>query len=364
VPVRIAHVVGARPNYMKIAPIMREIEAAGTGFEQFLVHTGQHYDSALSDVFLEELGLPEPNVNLGVGSGSHAKQTAEIMTRFDEVVDDIRPDWVVVPGDVNSTLAAALVAVKRGIPVAHVEAGLRSRDLTMPEEVNRLLVDRISDLLLTPSRDAGDNLRAEGVDDRRIRFVGNLMIDSLVRLLPAAEARWPALQELIRTDRYVAVTLHRPRNVDDPQSFAVIQAALHEIAKDIDVVFPMHPRTRARSGAELRSAKRLRVLEPLGYLDFLALQAHASAVLTDSGGIQEETTWLGVPCLTLRQTTERPVTISEGTNRLIPLETAAIVAAVSEAAGRKRKTTRVPELWDGRAAERVVVALQSVTGES
>jgi UDP-N-acetylglucosamine 2-epimerase (non-hydrolysing) len=347
------HVVGARPNYMKVAPVMRALAGVANGFEQFLVNTGQHYDRALSDVFLEELDLPAPLVNLGVGSGTHAKQTAEVMSRFDDVVERLDPDWVVVAGDVNSTLAAALVAVKRGVRVAHIEAGLRSGDMTMPEEINRILVDRVSNLLFTPSRDADANLAAEGIPGSRIHFVGNLMIDSLARLLPAAQARWPALQHRLGVDRFVAVTLHRPANVDRPETFEVLGAALDELAEDIDVVFPVHPRTREACGPLLRPSKRLHLLDPLGYLDFVALEAHAAAVLTDSGGIQEETTWLGVPCVTVRPTTERPVTISEGTNRLVTLESSAIVAALRTAVEEAHGGARIPELWDGAAAGRV-----------
>ena len=347
------HVVGARPNFMKIAPVMRALATADLDLRQFLVHTGQHYDPSLSDVFLDELGLPPPDVNLGVGSGTHAKQTAEVMSRFDDVVERLAPDWVVVAGDVNSTLAAALVAVKRGVRVAHIEAGLRSRDLTMPEEINRILVDRISDLLFTPSRDADANLAAEGIPAERVHFVGNLMIDSLARLLPAAESRWPALQERLGLEQYVAATLHRPANVDVPEAFDVIQDAIGVLAQDADVVFPVHPRTRARWGERLRQSERLHLLEPLGYLDFVALEAHADAVLTDSGGIQEETTWLGVPCVTIRTTTERPITISEGTNRLVALERDAIVEAVRSALDMKPARVGAPELWDGDAGSRV-----------
>jgi len=354
---RVVHVVGARPNFMKIAPVMRALDAAG-GVEQSLVHTGQHYDPALSDVFFAQLGLPQPDANLGVGSASHAAQTAEMMRLLDEVLPGLDPDWVVVPGDVNSTLAAALVAVKRGLRVAHVEAGLRSNDLTMPEEINRIVVDRLAHLLLTPSRDADENLLREGRERAAIRFVGNVMIDTLAGLLPLAEEQWPELRDRLGLDGpYVAVTLHRPANVDDPAAFEVVADALHAIAEEVDVVFPMHPRTRDRAGAGLQESGRLRIVEPLGYLDFLALESHSAAVLTDSGGIQEETTWLGIPCLTLRTTTERPITVTEGTNRLVPLERDAIADALREALERGRRTPSPPELWDGRAAERVAAEL-------
>ena len=360
-PIRILHVVGARPNFMKVAPVMHAM-AHDARFEQYLVHTGQHYDTFLSDVFLDELDLPEPYANLGVGSGTHARQVAEVMTRLDHVVETLAPGWVLVPGDVNSTLAAALVAVKRGCRVAHLEAGLRSRDLTMPEEINRILVDRVADLLLTPSRDADENLLAEGVEPVRIAFVGNAMIDTLVRLLPRAKERWPGLQARLGVDRYVAMTLHRPVNVDDEAGFAPIEAAVTELAETTDVVFPMHPRTRERWGAAFRDVPRVRILEPLGYLDFLALEANATVVVTDSGGIQEETTYLGVPCLTLRRTTERPVTVTQGTNALVASGRDAIVEAVRSALVAPRRRVAPPELWDGRAAPRVVEALVAAAG--
>jgi UDP-N-acetylglucosamine 2-epimerase (non-hydrolysing) len=359
-PIRILHVVGARPNFMKVAPVMHAM-AGDARFQQYLVHTGQHYDASLSDVFLDELDLPEPYANLGVGSGTHARQVAEVMTRLDDVLEALAPEWVLVPGDVNSTLAAALVAVKRGCRVAHLEAGLRSHDLTMPEEINRILVDRVAGLLLTPSRDADENLLAEGVEPSRIAFVGNAMIDTLVRLLPRAEERWPALRDRLGVDRYVAMTLHRPANVDDEVAFAPIEAAVTELAESTDVVFPMHPRTREKWGSAFDETPRVRILEPLGYLDFLALETHAAVVVTDSGGIQEETTYLGVPCLTLRRTTERPVTITEGTNALVPSDRAAVVEAVQSALVAPRQRVEPPELWDGHTAPRVVEALVAAT---
>ncbi|MGN6799136.1 MAG: non-hydrolyzing UDP-N-acetylglucosamine 2-epimerase [Gaiellaceae bacterium] len=349
--------VGARPNYMKIAPVMRAIAAHG-GADQFLVDTGQHYDHSLSEIFRDELELPEPYARLGVGSGTHAEQTAEIMRRLEPVIVDVRPDWVLVPGDVNSTLAAALTAVKLGVPVAHVEAGLRSRDLTMPEEINRIVVDRIAELLFTPSRDADENLRAEGIDDARIQFVGNVMIDSLAALLPRAEEAYSAFRNAHDLDDlFVLATLHRPANVDDPQTFQQIQSALEALAEDVDVVFPMHPRTRARAGASLRASGRLHILEPLGYLDFLALERHAAVVLTDSGGVQEETTWLGVPCLTVRKTTERPITVTQGTNALVAADTASLVAAMRSALAKERVAVPSLELWDGHTADRIASAL-------
>lgn len=366
---RILHVVGARPNFMKLAPIMRALAQEPTRFTQLLVHTGQHYDANMSDIFFKELELPTPDVNLEIGSGSHAQQTAQIMQRFEPILLDYRPDWVVVPGDVNSTLAAALVAAKLGVKVAHVEAGLRSFDRTMPEEINRLLTDQISDLLFTPSRDGDQNLWREGVAPEKIHFVGNVMIDTLVRLLPKAEARWPTLRTTHQLDRYLLVTLHRPSNVDDPETLTAIIAALQELSQEIAVIFPVHPRTRARLaqlGLLNPDAKRQspKLLEPLGYLDFLAMQAHAALVLTDSGGVQEETAYLGVPCLTARPNTERPVTITHGANRLVASTQAALVAAAQQALRQPRPIAGDaprPALWDGHAAERIVDVLRRLS---
>lgn len=356
---KLLHVVGARPNFVKIAPIYREV-AGREGLDQLLVHTGQHYDEEMSGVFFEEFGLPAPDVNLAVGSGTHAAQTAEVMTRFEPVLDDARPDWVVVVGDVNSTIAATLVAVKKGIRVAHVEAGLRSFDRTMPEEINRVLTDRVSDLLLTPSRDGDENLLKEGIEPEKIRFVGNVMIDTLTRLLPRARERWDDVRaRLDLPDRYALVTLHRPGNVDDPERLRAITAALDRLARRLPVVFPAHPRTRERLAAfgidpsADSSGAGVRVLEPLGYIDFLALTASAALVVTDSGGIQEETTYLGTPCLTVRPNTERPVTITQGTNRLVAAETDAILSAADAALADGGKPGR-PELWDGETAGRIV----------
>ena len=357
---RILHVVGARPNFMKIAPIMRELASRPEGVTQMLVHTGQHYDANMSQVFFDELELPRPDVNLGVGSGTHAYQTAQVMIGFEPVVKDFAPDWVVVPGDVNSTLACALVSSKLGYRIAHVEAGLRSFDRSMPEEINRLVTDQLADLLLTPSRDGDENLRREGVAPEKIRFVGNVMVDTLVHLLPKAERMWPGLRERWNLTRYVLTTLHRPSNVDDPDTLAEIMQALSEISRETTVLFPVHPRTRARiaaAGLEPKGTK-LQLAEPLGYLEFLALQAHAALVLTDSGGIQEETTYLGVPCLTARPNTERPVTLTQGTNRLVPSTYHALIEAANEAlrapSGPRHQP---PELWDGRASERIAALL-------
>lgn len=345
---------------MKVAPIFREMAHYPQEFTQFLVHTGQHYDLQMSAVFFDELDLPRPDVNLEVGSGSHAWQTAQVMLRFEPVVQEYQPDWVFVVGDVNSTLACTLVCIKLAVRVAHIEAGLRSFDRSMPEEINRLLTDQIADLLLTPSTDGNDNLLREGIAPEKIHFVGNVMIDTLARLLPKAQARWPELQARFALQRFVLVTLHRPFNVDDPQNLAEILASLNEIARaspggDLQVLFPVHPRTRQRiAGFGLQPSTGVRLLEPLGYLDFLALQSRASLVLTDSGGIQEETTYLGVPCLTVRPNTERPVTITLGTNQLVDNSARALLAAMrSRLCDRQAPPTPIP-LWDGRAAERIV----------
>jgi UDP-N-acetylglucosamine 2-epimerase (non-hydrolysing) len=349
---------------MKVAPIMRTMAKYADELEQILVHTGQHYDANMSRVFFDELELPQPDINLEVGSGSHAWQTAQVMLRFEPVVTEYQPDWVIVVGDVNSTLACALVCSKLGIKVAHVEAGLRSFDRTMPEEYNRLLTDQMADVLFTPSEEADHNLLREGVPPERIHFVGNVMIDTLARLLPKAEARWPLQQERLNLHHYVLVTLHRPSNVDDASRLGEIMAALHEISQEIPIIFPMHPRTRHRLAESTNwyvADGRLCLIEPLGYLDFLALEAHASLVLTDSGGVQEETTYLGVPCLTVRPNTERPVTVTQGTNRLVASGREALVNAARDALHTPwlRCGTTRPALWDGRAAQRVVQIMRS-----
>jgi UDP-N-acetylglucosamine 2-epimerase (non-hydrolysing) len=354
---RVLHVVGARPNFMKIAPIMHEMAQHPDGFEQILVHTGQHYDANMSQVFFDELEMPKPDVNLEVGSGSHAQQTAQIMQRFEPVLLEYKPDWVLVPGDVNSTVACALVASKLGVKVAHVEAGLRSFDRTMPEEINRVLTDHLADLLFTTEPSGNENLRNEGIAKDKIHFVGNTMIDTLVRLLPKAEARWPGLQTQFGLGRYVLVTLHRPSNVDDPATLGEIMAALSKISRQTKVVFPVHPRTRQRiAGLSIAfDCNNLTLTEPLGYLDFLALEAHASLVLTDSGGVQEETTYLGVPCLTTRPNTERPVTITQGTNRLAANHATELNSAATECLAAPSFSTALrPPLWDGHAAQRII----------
>lgn len=362
---RVLVVAGARPNFMKVAPILSALSRVG--YEALLVHTGQHYDARMSDAFFQDLGLPEPHFHLGVGSGSHAAQTARIMEAFEPVLLEARPDWMVVVGDVNSTIACALVAAKlreeTGCRIAHVEAGLRSHDWRMPEEVNRVLTDRLSDLLLTPSHDARSNLIAEGIDGERIVFVGNVMIDTLISQLPfARELDVPGRLGLER-ERYAAATLHRPSNVDDPVALTAVLTALARVAEEMQVVLPIHPRTRKNAqafGLE-HLLRKICVTEPLSYREMLSLTDGAAIVLTDSGGLQEETSVLGVPCVTLRQQTERPITILEGTNRLAPwpLSSEGVYAAFRDAVreGRAEVGEKCPEGWDGRAAERIVEAL-------
>jgi UDP-N-acetylglucosamine 2-epimerase (non-hydrolysing) len=359
---KILHVAGARPNFIKIAPIMREMARYPDSFDQSLVHTGQHYDELMSQVFFEDLNMPRPDVNLEVGSGSHTWQTAEVMRRFEPVVLEYEPDWVTVVGDVNSTLACTLVCSKIGIPVAHVEAGLRSFDRTMPEEINRLLTDQIADLLFTPSEDGDWNLEREGVEKEKIHFVGNVMIDTLVRLMPKAEAGWHNLQERLRLPNYLLVTIHRPSNVDNRDTLVEIMRALSDVSDEIPVIFPLHPRTQLRiSQFGLNpNKKNLHLLDPCSYLDFLSLQMHAKLVITDSGGIQEETTYLGVPCLTVRPNTERPVTITLGTNRLVESTRQALVDAIHARLTESRVTRTIPPLWDGHTAERIVRVFKEV----
>jgi UDP-N-acetylglucosamine 2-epimerase (non-hydrolysing) len=361
---KVINVVGARPNFMKVAPIVAAMKRRPARFLPLVVHTGQHYDSSMSDSFFHDLDLPTPDTHLGVGSGSHAAQTAAVMERFEPVVLREQPDWVLVVGDVNSTIACALVCVKLGVKVAHVEAGLRSRDRSMPEEINRLLTDQIADLLFTPSPDADENLLAEGIPRERIRFVGNVMIDSLQKNLEAARDRRIREKLGLEGSDYALLTLHRPSNVDARESFERILSALEVIASKAPVVFPVHPRTK-KTIAELglservESIKDLRTIEPLGYLDFLNLSSGARLVLTDSGGIQEETTVLGIPCLTLRENTERPITVEMGTNVIVGTDTAKIVAAAMAALnGSGKKTTQQPPLWDGHTSERILDALE------
>ena len=354
----ILSVVGARPNFMKLAPLARQL-AGRAGVKHVIVHTGQHYDETMSESFLRSLGIPRPDFNLAAGSASHAQQTALIMQRFEPVCLDVRPDLVLVYGDVNSTLAAALVAAKLGIRVGHVEAGLRSRDWTMPEEINRVVTDRLSDLLFTPSRDAGDNLRAEGVEPGRVHFVGNIMIDSLVRMLPDARRTNGRLHK--GKGPYAVVTLHRPANVDDPAALTEVLAALADLSREQRILFPVHPRTRARLAALgwTPPHERLEVLDPVPYTDMLGLVLRSALVITDSGGLQEETSFLGIPCVTVRPNTERPITCTQGTNRLVATQRDAIRTAAREAVRARPDTPPAIELWDGSTARRIVEVLLS-----
>ena len=354
----VLHVVGARPNYMKIAPLMDALKDV-SGLRQVLVNTGQHYDEAMAKGFIRELSLPIPDRDLEVGSASHAVQTANVMIRFEQTCLEERPDLVVVVGDVNSTMAATLVAAKLMIPVAHVEAGLRSFDRTMPEEINRIVTDRLADILLTPSRDGDENLLREGVAAERIHFVGNIMIDTLRRHLPTATLDRVADRVDVADGGYAVLTLHRPSNVDERATFTKILSAVATIAADVPVVFPVHPRTQARvKEAGLSDfLNGVQVTPPLGYIDFLSLTSHAKLVLTDSGGLQEETTALGIPCLTLRENTERPITVSHGTNTIVGTETSRIVEGY-RAAMRRETPAAKPELWDGHTAERISSVFQ------
>lgn len=354
---KILHVVGARPNFMKIAPVMAAVGRAGFAHQR-LVHTGQHYDLSMSDVFFTDLGMPQPDIHLGVGSGSHAEQTARVLIEFEKVCLAERPDLVVVAGDVNSTMACAIDCAKLRIPCAHVEAGLRSFDLAMPEEVNRMVTDRLCEILLTPSPDADENLRREGTPAERIFRVGNVMIDTLLAHLPKARATDAPARLGVEPGNYAVLTLHRPSNVDEPGVLRGLLDALGEIQREVPIVFPVHPRTRKRIeefGLAARAAGMagLHLCEPLGYLEFLGLSSQSRLVLTDSGGLQEETTALGIPCLTIRENTERPITVAEGTNTLVGTDPARIVAEARSALAGKGKAGRTPALWDGKASERI-----------
>lgn len=353
-------IAGARPNFMKIAPILEAIEkhnrtSAGPRVDPVLVHTGQHYDEKMSDLFFNQLAIRKPDVNLEVGSATHAVQTAEIMRRFEPVLLEHQPKAVFVVGDVNSTLACGLVAVKRGVKLVHVEAGLRSFDRTMPEEINRLLTDVISDLLFCTEQSGVDNLAKEGVPADKVFLVGNVMIDTLLKNRALAE-RTPVLEELkLEEKKYVVVTLHRPSNVDDPQVLQPLMAVLETMARDMPVVFPVHPRTRAMiASLAIGTSPGLRLIDPIGYLEFLKLMAHARGVLTDSGGIQEETTILNVPCLTIRENTERPVTLSHGTNVLVGSNPERIRTAWNTVLHDPPPRRPGPPFWDGQSADRLV----------
>lgn len=354
-------VAGARPNFMKIAPLIKAVRSHNTKknntpkIDALLVHTGQHYDSYMSDIFFKDLGIPEPDINLGVGSGSHAEQTARIMLAFEPVCLKEKPDWVVVVGDVNSTLACSVVASKLGIKVAHVEAGLRSYDRSMPEEINRLVTDALADLLFTPSVDANINLKKEGIPAKNIKLVGNIMIDALLSRLPEAEkSRLPRRLHLTPRE-FIYVTLHRPSNVDRPEILSVIMRKLGKISKRIRVIFPVHPRTRKMLGEinfRDESYSQLMLIEPVGYTDSLWLAKYARLVLTDSGGLQEETTYFKTPCLTLRPNTERPITIKLGTNKLTKLDN--LESDIEEILSGKIKRGKIPKHWDGRTADRII----------
>ena len=356
---KILLIAGARPNFMKVAPIYAEMKRRSNDFATMIVHTGQHYDAAMSDSFFDDLGMPKPDVHLGVGSGSHAVQTAKIMTEFEPVVLREKPDWVLVVGDVNSTIACALVCAKLGVKVAHVEAGLRSRDRSMPEEINRILTDSISDLLFTTSQDADENLLQEGIPADKIRFVGNVMIDSLMDHLKIAESSTVREKLGVEAQDYAVLTLHRPSNVDDRKTLSGIVDALIAVAEKLPIVFPVHPRTRAKieefGFGDLLARSDIRLIDPLGYLDFMRLYSGAKMVLTDSGGLQEETTVLGIPCLTLRHNTERPITIEMGTNILVGTDPEKIKQAAFDVLDNRSASanTKIPPLWDGKTAGRI-----------
>jgi UDP-N-acetylglucosamine 2-epimerase (non-hydrolysing) len=353
---KVLHVVGARPNFMKMAPVYRAL--AKKGHEQILVHTGQHYDALMSDVFFKALEIPNPDESLNVGSGSHAQQTAAIMSRFEPVVLARRPDIVLVYGDVNSTVAAALVCAKTGIPVAHVESGLRSFDRSMPEEINRLVTDQLADILFTPSVDGNENLAREGIQKEKVFLVGNVMIDTLIHFLPMADEVFPHLKAELSLGSYGLVTLHRPSNVDDESVFLPMMEALDSLSEKLPLIFPVHPRTAQKWSARLKQCNpNLQVIAPLGYFEFLALQKNASVVITDSGGIQEETTYLGTPCLTLRENTERPITVTFGTNVLIGRNWELLRKEFQKVLNGGRKRAAHLPLWDGKAAERIAEIL-------
>ncbi len=358
---KILNVVGARPNFMKMAPLVRCLEARG--IEQKLIHTGQHYDDNMSKVFFDDLGMPAPDIYMGVGSGSHAEQTARVMVEFEKVCLEEKPDLVVVVGDVNSTLACSIVAAKLWIPVAHVEAGLRSRDMKMPEEVNRVVTDRLTSLLLTPSPDGDENLIAEGVSKDKIFLVGNIMIDSLLANVERAK-KSTILDELkIAPKSYGVLTLHRPSNVDDKETLMRLLKVVHEIADEIPIIFSCHPRTAQRLDEldeynAIRNTGDVRIMGPLGYLDFMRLVSQSKIVLTDSGGLQEETTALQIPCVTLRENTERPITVTEGTNTVVGTDPDKIRAAARKALDGNIGDAKVPHLWDGKTAERIVDVFQ------
>jgi UDP-N-acetylglucosamine 2-epimerase (non-hydrolysing) len=362
---KVLNIAGARPNFMKVAPIYAEMKRRPSEFAPMIVHTGQHYDAAMSDAFFDDLGMPKPDIYLGVGSASHAVQTAKIMTEFEPVVLAEKPDWVLVVGDVNSTIACALVCAKLGIKVAHVEAGLRSRDRAMPEEINRILTDSISDMLFTTSQDADEYLRHEGIPAERVKFVGNVMIDSLLDHLRFAGKSTVRDDLGLNEQDYAVATLHRPSNVDEKEVFSGILEALLSISQRVPIIFPVHPRTRAKIEEfgleETIESSNIRLIDPLGYLDFMWLYSGASLVLTDSGGLQEETTVLGIPCLTLRHNTERPITVEMGTNVLVGTDATRIIESAFQSLADDNfvKDKKIPPLWDGKAAGRICDELRS-----
>jgi len=356
-------VVGARPNFMKMAPIIRQLQAVKHMVTPYLVHTGQHYDQAMKDTFFQQLGIPKPDRDLGVGSGSHAVQTANVMLRFEPVLDEIKPFAVLVVGDVNSTIACGLVAVKKNIPLIHVEAGLRSYDREMPEEINRILTDQLSDLLFTTERDAADNLVKEGISEQRICFTGNVMIDTLLANCKQALSVQETLQkygakQIVSEKAYALLTLHRPSNVDDLETLTRLVRVVGDISEKLPVIFPVHPRTQQKIAEAgllgVLPEQKVIMLPPVAYLEMLGLMQSARLVLTDSGGLQEETTALGVPCVTLRENTERPITVNEGTNTVVGTEPVKIMQCVDDILDTGGKSGRVPEYWDGKAAERIV----------
>lgn len=364
--IKILHIVGARPNFMKAAPVIRAL-GSWSNIYQIIIHTGQHYDPEMSEIFFKQLDIPEPDINLEVGSGSHSVQTAEIMVRLEQVLIREKPDLVIVYGDVNSTLAGALVCAKLLVPLAHVEAGLRSFDRTMPEEINRLVTDQLAELLFTHSPEAEQNLLREGISPQKIHYVGNVMIDTLVNLLPFAKERWDNLSSIFNIDvhNYALVTLHRPSNVDKGSSLKAIMDTLNEISNLVKVIFPVHPRTRKnleRNGLNLDQNSSFRLIDPLGYLDFLALQCQASFVITDSGGIQEETSYLNIPCLTLRENTERPITITMGTNVLVGQDMELLKKKVREILSGDWKQSKTIPFWDGQASQRIAQTIKSSLG--
>jgi UDP-N-acetylglucosamine 2-epimerase (non-hydrolysing) len=365
--IKIANIVGARPNFMKIAPIHRRMLNHSL-FEPVLIHTGQHYDENMSKTFFVDLKMPEPDIYLGIGSGSHATQTAAVMVALEKILIEQKPQLVVVVGDVNSTMAATIVASKLMIPVAHIEAGLRSYDRTMPEEINRIITDSIADYLFVTEQSGMDNLYKEGIEKEKIFFVGNVMIDSLVEHLPKA-ASLAVMQTLkCKANEYALMTLHRPSNVDDRATFLNILDSIAEIQKDIQIIFPIHPRTKKMIhqfgyDERIHEMNNLLFVDPMGYLDFLSLMSRARFVITDSGGIQEETTYLGIPCITLRQNTERPITIQMGSNRLVGTDPELIVSTAREAMNAYLRNHQIPPLWDGKASERIVSILTQILNQ-